>query len=307
MARAVPENRSSFDAFGVCWLFVCKKIEDIRREVARIRSEQPGVAIGFVPTMGALHDGHLSLIRASQRAGDAVVVSIFVNPTQFAPGEDFNAYPRPLQTDLAKCQTAGVAAVFHPPPEQMYGPNHLTHVTVDRLTDHLCGPYRAGHFAGVALVVTKLFNIVQPDRAYFGQKDAQQLAVIRQMVEDLNLPIQIVACPIVREPDGLAMSSRNAYLNPQQRLQAVALYRSLDAMRQAIVTGQRDPARIVREANSILEASGPCRIDYVELVDPLTMQPVASVQGPVLAAVAVWIGPCRLIDNLLIDAGPAGL
>jgi pantoate--beta-alanine ligase len=256
--------------------------------------------------MGALHEGHLSLIRASRHAGDVVVVSIFVNPTQFGAGEDYQTYPRTLETDLHLCETERVRAAFVPDVEAMYRPDAKTKVHVAQLTDHLCGPCRPGHFDGVALVVTKLFNIVQPDRAYFGQKDAQQLAVIRALVEDLNLPIQIVACPTARQPDGLARSSRNILLSDTERSQATVLYAGLRVMRELIAAGERDAVKIVQAGRNVLEASGPCQIDYVEVVDSETLQPLVQISGRVLAAVAVRIGACRLIDNLLIDTLPGG-
>ncbi len=252
--------------------------------------------------MGALHAGHLSLIHAAKRECDLVVVSIFVNPTQFGPDDDYEEYPRPIAEDLQKCEAAGVDLVFNPSVEEVYGDHSLTVVHVEKISENLCRRHRPAHFAGVALVVTKLLNIVQPDRAYFGQKDAQQLAVIRRMVHDLNMPIDIVGCPIVREPDGLALSSRNAYLSREERQQAAVLYRSLLAIRDAIRAGSRNSANILQQARVLIEEAGPCKVDYIELVDPETMQPVSRVKGPVLAVLAVRIGQCRLIDNLLIAA-----
>lgn len=262
-----------------------------------------GGRIGLVPTMGALHEGHLSLIRAARGRQDRVVVSIFVNPAQFGPGEDWERYPRSLERDSELCRQEDVAAVFAPPVEEMYPEPSLTHVRVSRLTEGLCGAYRPGHFDGVTLVVAKLLNIVQPDRAYFGQKDAQQAAVIKRMVVDLNWPIEIIVCPIVREADGLAMSSRNQYLGPQQRQQALCLYRSLAAARDMVAGGERCVAAIDAAVRRMIEAAGTCTIDYVEIVDPETMQPLAELAGPALVAVAVRIGSARLIDNMIVAPG----
>lgn len=284
-------------------MIVCQTIRHLRQEIAKARLERSSTVVGFVPTMGALHAGHVSLIDAAREKCDLVVVSIFVNPTQFGSDEDFEKYPRPIGKDTEKCRAAGVGLVFHPSVEEMCCGQSLTSVRVAEITENLCGKHRPGHFDGVALVVTKLLNIVQPDRAYFGQKDAQQLAMIRSLARDLNLPIEIVPCPIVREPDGLAVSSRNAYLDPAQRQQATILYRSLLGVRDAIRAGARDAAGILGEARELIEQAGPCEIDYVELADPESMKPVSRVQATVLAALAVRIGPCRLIDNLLIDVG----
>jgi pantoate--beta-alanine ligase len=285
-------------------VIVCEKIDQVREQVAGARSQDPARIVGLVPTMGALHAGHLSLIDAARRDCGWVVVSIFVNPTPFGPNEDIEQYPRPVSADLEKCRASGVDLVFQPSAEVVYGSGCDTTVQVHAVSAPLCGRHRAGHFAGVSLVVTKLLNIVQPDRAYFGQKDAQQLAVIRRLVHDLNMPVEIIACPTVREPDGLALSSRNAYLNEREREQATVLYRSLLAISDAVEGGSRDSAALVRSARDLIEQSGPCEIDYVELVDPKSIQPLSRLEdGPVLAAVAVRFGECRLIDNLLIDVG----
>lgn len=280
-------------------MLVTRDIERTRKAVAAARAA--GRRIGFVPTMGALHAAHVSLMEAARRAGDFVVVSIFVNPTQFGPGEDFDAYPRDEAGDLATCENAGVDLVFFPSVAVMYPPGAVTTVHVARLTDTLCGPHRPGHFDGVATVVTKLFNIVQPDAAYFGQKDAQQLAVIRRMTRDLDMPVEIVGCPTVREPDGLAMSSRNAYLDPDQRSQATCLYRALEHARSRIQTGEESAETITTEMRGIVENAGPCRIDYISVVDPASMEPVTRIAGPVLVALAVRIGRTRLIDNMTVD------
>jgi len=284
---------------------VTRDIASTRRTLAAVR--QAGRRVALVPTMGALHAGHVSLMEAARRDGGYVVVSIFVNPTQFGPGEDFQRYPRDEAGDLRTCEGVGVDLVFIPPVAEMYAPDAATTVHVARLTDTLCGPHRPGHFDGVATVVTKLFNIVQPDAAYFGQKDAQQLAVIRRMVRDLDLPIEIIACPTVREADGLALSSRNAYLSPGERVQARCLYRALCAARRLVEGGQRDARRIEEAMRRSIEESGPAVIDYVSVVDPLTMQPVERIERRVLLALAVRIGMTRLIDNLLVDPpGAAG-
>jgi len=285
-------------------VIVCKEIDQVREQVAGARSREPARTVGLVPTMGALHAGHLSLIDAARSECGCVVVSIFVNAAQFGPHEDLDQYPRPISADLEKCRASGVDLVFQPSEEVVYGSGCDTTVQVNTVSAPLCGRHRPGHFAGVALVVTKLLNIVQPDRAYFGQKDAQQLAVIRRLVGDLNMPVQIIGCPTVRELDGLALSSRNAYLSEHEREQATVLYRSLLAIQDAVEGGSRDSAALVRAARNLIEQSGPCEIDYVELVDPKSMQPLSRLEeGSVLAAVAVHFGECRLIDNLLIDVG----
>ena len=284
----------------------CTAISETRHGISRLRSTRVGGQLGFVPTMGALHAGHISLIKAAREECGLVVVSIFVNPTQFGAGEDFEKYPRSITQDLEKCRAAGVDLVFSPNVQELYPDRALTRVCVLEVSESLCGQHRPGHFDGVALIVAKLFNIVQPDRAYFGQKDAQQLAVIRRMVRDLDMPVEIVGCPIVREADGLALSSRSAYLNAEQRHQASVLYHALLGMREAIRAGQEGAAEIVRQARQLISEAGPCDIDYVELVHMHTMQPVQLVQGPVLAVLAVRIGDCRLIDNLFIDGDRDG-
>jgi pantoate--beta-alanine ligase len=282
---------------------VVETITAVRGHVASARRR--GRRIGFVPTMGALHDGHLSLVRRARQCCDTVVVSVFVNPTQFVAGEDYGSYPRILEADVAKCAKESVDLVFAPPADQMYGPAAATTVHVARLTEPLCGRHRPGHFDGVTTVVTKLFNIVQPDAAFFGQKDAQQAAVIRKMVVDLDIPVEVVVCPTVREPDGLAMSSRNAYLSAEQRQQALCLYRGLQGARRAIAEGRRDAAALVSQIGQTITAAGPCSIDYIEIVDPETLEPVTRVTQPVLIAVAVRIGKARLIDNVVVDPAAA--
>jgi pantoate--beta-alanine ligase len=280
-------------------MMVTRGIAETRKALAEVRSG--GSRITLVPTMGALHVAHVSLMQAAKRDGGYLVVSIFVNPTQFPPGEDFERYPRDEAGDLKTCQQAGVDLVFIPPTEEMYRPAGTTTIHVAGLTDALCGPHRPGHFDGVALVVAKLFNIVQPDAAYFGEKDFQQLQVIRRMVRDLDMPIEIVGCLTVREADGLAVSSRNAYLNEAERQQAASLHRALCDARTRIQGGERDPALLHDHMRRIIDAAGPAQIDYISLVDPVSMQPVERIEGPVLVALAVKIGPARLIDNLPVD------
>lgn len=256
-----------------------------------------GQRIGFVPTMGALHEGHASLIRAARRETDFVAVSIFVNPTQFGPNEDYQRYPRTPEADWELCRNEGVDLVFSPTVEEMYPAGFCTWVEVSGLQDVLCGRSRPGHFRGVATVVLKLFNIVQPDVAYFGQKDAQQARIIRQMVRDLNVPVEIRVCPIVREADGLAMSSRNAYLSPSDRQHATVLYRALLAAQELVQRGERDARQVRQRMVEMINATPGARLDYAEIVDPETLQSVDQIERPVLAALAVRIGPARLIDN----------
>lgn len=259
-----------------------------------------GERIGFVPTMGALHAGHTSLVDAARRDACFTVVSIFVNPTQFGPNEDLARYPRDEPGDLAACRRSGVDLAFLPSAAEMYRDGASTTIRVAGLTETLCGPHRPGHFEGVATVVAKLFHIVQPDRAYFGQKDAQQLAVIRRMVRDLDMPVEIVGCPTVREPDGLAMSSRNAYLTPAQRRQALCLIEALRHAEQRVRAGQRDARAIEREMADIVRSAGPAQVDYIQVVDLDTLQPVSRIDAPALAALAVRIGATRLIDNCFL-------
>jgi pantoate--beta-alanine ligase len=280
---------------------VAKTIESVRSLVRAARSE--GKTIGLVPTMGALHVGHISLIKAAAKDCDFVVVSIFVNPTQFGPGEDFDKYPRPMEADLEICRKAGVDAVFAPTPEQMYPAENITWVNIEKLTESLCGRSRPGHFRGVTTVCAKLFNIVTPDVAYFGQKDGQQAIVIERMVADLNMPLKIVVCPTVREPSGLAVSSRNQYLSEQQKKDAANIYKSLQRCRDMIDGGTRDARNIIAEMRKILQQVPSIEIEYVSIVDPETLESIARIGGKVLAAVAVRIGPARLIDNILLDMG----
>jgi pantoate--beta-alanine ligase len=262
---------------------------------------QAGRTIAFVPTMGALHQGHARLIERAREEGGALVVSIFVNPLQFDRKDDLDRYPRTLEADLRTCEELGVDLVFAPSAEEMYPAPPMCTVEVKRITDRLCGAFRPGHFAGVATVVTKLFQIVQPHAAYFGEKDAQQLAVIRRMVLDLNMPIDIVGVPTVREPDGLALSSRNARLSPQERKRAIALYNALREAERAIAAGEKDARVVERLAAEMIPKDESLRLEYLEVVDPLELQPMQRIDGPVLVAGALWVGTTRLIDNLTVN------
>jgi pantoate--beta-alanine ligase len=275
---------------------VAKTIESVRHLVKAARIA--GKKIGFVPTMGALHIGHISLIEAAKKNCDFVVVSVFVNPTQFGPGEDFQKYPRPVEADLNMCRKAGVDVVFAPTPWEMYPAENLTWVDVEKLSEPLCGKFRPEHFRGVATVCTKLFNIVTPDITYFGQKDAQQAIVIKRMVADLNMPLKIVVCPTVREKNGLAMSSRNQYLTPQQKKDAAYIYKSLQKCRRMIKQGGRDTKKIIAEMRKILKQIPSVEIQYISIVDAETLRNIDWVAGKVIAAVAVKVGPTRLIDNI---------
>ncbi len=280
---------------------LAKTIESVRHLVKAARSE--GKKIGLVPTMGALHIGHISLIETAVKECGFVVVSIFVNPTQFGPGEDFEKYPRPLEADLEICKKEGVDVVFAPTTEQMYPQENLTCVNVEKLTEQLCGQSRPEHFRGVATVCAKLFNIVQPDIAFFGQKDGQQAIVIKKMVADLNMPLKIVVCPTVREPDGLAVSSRNKYLSNQQKKDATLLYKSLQKCQEMITDCIKDTRTIISEMRKVLEQVSSINIEYINIVDAETIQPIDRIAGKVLVAVAAKIGQTRLIDNILVDAG----
>jgi len=278
---------------------VAETIRSVRSLVKAARKK--GKKIGFVPTMGALHIGHISLIEAAKKGSDFVVVSIFVNPTQFGPGEDFEKYPRPFDTDLEICSKKDVEVVFAPTPEEMYKSENLTWVNVEKLTKGLCGQFRPEHFRGVATVCTKLFNIVMPDVAFFGQKDAQQAVVIKRMVADLNMPLEIVVCPTIRQPDGLTVSSRNKYLTVEQKKDAVLIYKSLQKCREMIKAGVTDVEQVIDQMQKVLLQIPSIKIEYVSIVDAKTLQPLEKAQGKVLAAVAVRIGQTRLIDNILVD------
>jgi pantoate--beta-alanine ligase len=279
-------------------MLVLKTIAETRIACARIRAA--GKTLGLVPTMGALHQGHLSLVRAAQANCDAVVVSIFVNPTQFGPKEDFSAYPRTLDEDCTTLEAAGVELVFAPSAEEMYPPGASTFVEVTGLSDRLDGASRPGHFRGVATVVAKLLNIFAPDHAYFGQKDAAQVAVLRKMVRDLQFPVQLAVCPTVREPDGLAMSSRNQNLGVEERRQALVLSRALMAVQQQVVAGEHDPGKLIAEALRVLGAEPAVQVDYFRIVDPDTLEDVAGARRGALVAVAARVGATRLIDNLVL-------
>lgn len=277
---------------------VVKTIKEVREQVGAWKKE--GFSIGFVPTMGYLHEGHQSLIRKSAEQNDRTVVSVFVNPIQFGPNEDLEAYPRDLERDKAAVEEAGGDLIFNPEPSEMY-PNHFTSfIDTTETTELLCGAVRPIHFRGVCTVVGKLFNIVLPDRAYFGQKDAQQLATIRRFVRDLNFPVEVIACPIVRESDGLAKSSRNTYLNPAERQAATILSKSLNLGREAIEQGERDAKKVIAVITASLQSEPLARIDYVEVVDFENIQRVERIAGETLVAIAVYIGKTRLIDNFVI-------
>ena len=272
---------------------VTKTVEETRKQIKQWKKE--GKTIGLVPTMGFLHEGHASLIRKCREQNDIVVVSDFVNPTQFGPNEDLEAYPRDFERDSKLCESLGADLIFAPSPEDMYHDPHAF-VSIDTLSETLCGKTRPIHFKGVCTVVTKLFHIVAPDRAYFGEKDAQQLAIIRKMVKDLNFDIEIVGCPIVREEDGLAKSSRNTYLNDKERQAALCLSRAVKTGKEGIYTGA-DAKEVLNPMKAIIEAEPLARIDYVMMVDALTMQPIEKADCDVLVAMAVYIGKTRLIDN----------
>ena len=278
---------------------VINTIEKVRVIIAGAKSA--GKSVGFVPTMGALHEGHFSLIRAARQHCGFVVVSIFVNPTQFGPGEDIDKYPRPFDADIKACRDLGVDVVFAPTDQQMYPQKNLTWVNVEKLSTPLCGKSRPGHFRGVAVVCAKLFNIVQPDIAFFGQKDAQQAIIVQRMVADLNMPLKIVVCPTIREIDGLAMSSRNRYLTAKGRKDAVLLYAALQKAEVFIAAGQRESSELISEMEKILKISRQIKIEYISIVDARTLNELDKVKGKVLIALAVKIGQARLIDNIVVD------
>lgn len=278
---------------------VVKTVAEVRAQVKEWK--RAGLSVGLVPTMGFLHEGHASLMKKAVEQNDKVVVSDFVNPTQFGPTEDLEAYPRDMQRDSALCEKMGVDLIFHPEVSEMYANGSCTFVDMNGLTNQLCGKSRPIHFSGVCTVVSKLFNIVNPDRAYFGQKDAQQLAVIKRMVRDLNFDIEIVGCPIVREADGLAKSSRNTYLNAEERKAALVLSRAVVLGRQIAESGEMDAGKLVAAMKELIEAEPLAKIDYVEAVNGITMEPVETLQAPVLVAMAVYVGKTRLIDNFMIE------
>ena len=263
-----------------------------------------GKTIVFVPTMGYLHEGHISLVHAGKAHGDHHVVSIFVNPTQFGPNEDLAKYPRAMERDLAMCEQAGVNAVFAPRPDSMYGSGYQTYVELSNLPRFLCGKSRPGHFRGVATVVAKLFNIVLPHAAVFGEKDYQQLQVIRRMVADLDFPVKIVGVPTMREKDGLAMSSRNTYLSPEDRKTAAVLFESMTRAKAQVASGERDAAKVVADATALIASKPHTRVDYIALSDPDTLEQVDVITGPVVMALAVFVGATRLIDNTILAPAP---
>jgi pantoate--beta-alanine ligase len=280
---------------------ICHSIDEIR--AASRMAQRDGKSLGLVPTMGALHEGHLSLVRAAKAQCDLVVASIFVNPLQFAPNEDLAKYPRNFDRDCELLKREGVDFIFAPSVEEMYPAGAVTYVTVEGLSDKLCGRSRPGHFRGVTTVVSKLFNIVEPDRAFFGQKDAAQSAMIRRMACDLNIPVQVVVSPIVREADGLAMSSRNAYLDAPQRKSALALYRSLKAVQERFDQGERKVRALIEAGKQAFTQDSSVGLDYLDIVDPETLDPVDDLSRPALVAVAAFVGKARLIDNIVL--GPA--
>ena len=278
---------------------IIQSIEELRSIIREWRKE--GLSVGLVPTMGYLHEGHKSLIDRAVAENDRVVVSDFVNPIQFGAGEDLATYPRDIEADKRLCGQAGAHLIFHPQPAEMYAPDFSTYVEMQEVSEGLCGKTRPTHFRGVCTVVCKLFHIVMPDRAYFGQKDAQQLAVIRRMVRDLDMDIQIVGCPIIREPDGLAKSSRNTYLNEEERKAALVLSKAVFHGQDMMEKGERDAGTILSSMKKLIEAEPLAKIDYVEMVDADTIAPLAKAQGRVLTAMAVYIGSTRLIDNFIME------
>ncbi len=278
---------------------VSTKIE-VRNQVKEWRKE--GLTVGFVPTMGYLHEGHESLVKRAVAENDRVVVSIFVNPMQFGPKEDLATYPRDLEADSKLCEAAGAALIFHPEPEEMYEDAFCSYVDMNGLTNALCGLSRPVHFRGVCTVVNKLFNIVMPDKAYFGEKDAQQLAVVKRMVKDLDMDIEIVGCPIIREEDGLAKSSRNTYLSKEGRKQALVLSKAIFAGKQMVIDGEKDTSVVLKAMRDIIGEASMAKIDYAEMVDVNTMKSIDTIQGEILCAIAVYIGDeARLIDNFMLS------
>lgn len=275
-------------------------VKEVREQVKAWKKD--GLTVGLVPTMGYLHEGHASLMKKGVEQCDKVVVSVFLNPMQFGPTEDLAAYPRDFERDSKLCEDMGVAMIFHPEPEEMYSPHFCSYVDMSVLTEDLCGKSRPVHFRGVCTVCNKLFNIVQPDKAFFGEKDAQQLAVIKRMVEDLNMDLEIVGCPIVREEDGLAKSSRNTYLNAEERKAALILSKSIFLGQKMVEEGERDARKVVKAMTELIETEPQAHIDYVKVVDSLTMQPIDVIDRPIVTAIAVYINDtARLIDNFHFD------
>lgn len=278
---------------------IVRTIDSMKREIYIYKNQ--GLTIGFVPTMGYLHEGHLSLMKKAKEENNIVVTSIFVNPIQFGPNEDYNKYPRDFERDEKLARSVGVDVIFYPNVEEMYPSDFKTKVIVQKITNIMCGKSRPGHFDGVATVVLKLFNIIKPDRAYFGEKDAQQLAVIKQMIKDLNLDVEIIGMPIVRESDGLAMSSRNSYLNEEERKSATVLYKSLILAKEMINNGERKADIIKQEMQNLILKEKYAKIDYIEIVDKNTFEPIDQIKGNILIALAVYIGSTRLIDNISLE------
>ncbi len=288
-------------------MIISGKIEETREQIKKWKRE--GFSVGLVPTMGYLHEGHQSLMEAARRENDKVAVSVFVNPIQFGPNEDFASYPRDFEKDAALCERTGVDLIFHPEAEEMYDEDFCTYVDMDGLTKELCGKSRPTHFRGVQTVVSKLFHIIPADRAYFGEKDAQQLAVVRKMARDLSMDIQIVGCPIIREADGLAKSSRNTYLNAEERQAALVLSRSLTEGKRLIEQGERDAQKVKQTIRAVIAQESLAKVDYVEIVDFADITPLKNLedarQGEVLCAIAVLIGKTRLIDNFIVKVDKA--
>ncbi|SER75410.1 pantoate--beta-alanine ligase [Lachnobacterium bovis] len=280
-------------------MVIAKEISQVKQNVREWKKQ--GLSIGLVPTMGYLHEGHASLIKKAREENDRVIVSDFVNPIQFGPKEDLATYPRDFEADCKLCESIGADLIFNPEPCEMYEDDFHSYVGVNTLSEGLCGKSRPIHFNGVCTVVTKLFNITEADRAYFGQKDAQQLAIVRRMVRDLNYNIQIVGCPIVREEDGLAKSSRNTYLTPEERKKATILHKALEEGERMVNEGETDANKIVETVRNIIESEPLAKVDYVEIVDWNELQKVEKIDGPILMAVAVYIGKVRLIDNFIVD------
>ncbi len=278
---------------------IIREIDKVRRVIKKAR--RLGQTVGFVPTMGFLHEGHLSLLRRARQENDFVVLSIFVNPIQFGVGEDFEEYPRDLETDAKHCEECGCDLIFYPTAKDMYPQGYATFIDVERLTESLCGASRPGHFRGVTTVVTKLFNIVTPDRTYFGQKDAQQALVIQRMAVDLNMDLDVIVMPTVREKDELAMSSRNAYLTTEERAAAPVLFRSLKKAAAQIDNGERDAAGIIDNIKKTIESEPLAKIEYISIVDCADLKEMKTVQGKVLIALAVRFGKTRLIDNIIVE------
>lgn len=277
---------------------IVSTIKDVKAVVKKWKEE--GHTIGFVPTMGFLHEGHGSLITAAREANEKVVVSIFVNPMQFGPNEDFDSYPHDLERDSKICENLGVDLIFHPTPEEMYPQDFFTYVDMSVLTEELCGLNREGHFRGVCTVVNKLFNITQPDRAYFGEKDAQQLAIIKQMVKDLCMNVEVIDCPTVREEDGLAKSSRNTYLSPEDRGAALIVSDTISLGESLVKEGETNAEKLIAAMETHLKTEPKAKIEYVKVVDGETLQPISTIRPGVLVAIAVHIGKTRLIDNFSV-------